>query len=263
MRHYLQLAALTLLTATMAHAQFHMPQLSHKEKEKREDVSWLAPFSEPAPNGRQNELVRDPRFKGFVRDHLTAPQTFWNDNQSLTDTVMEFLEVPNQVVLDDNRYLAVDGCVKAFCPARGLLFVDLGTAHPLVAFAAIDWVKENKTPNQSGAEYTLWLFTNRALSTSEASAGEGADAESSHFPAALKNAIARWSAKPPAGGITIPNITNAVLVDPDGTPHQLQPAAVGVAPGSKAKPATAQQQPATEAQPPATSNRQPSTGSNQ
>ena len=51
MRHSLQLAAL-LLTASMASAQIHMPQLSHKEKDKGEDVSWLAPYANPTPEGR-------------------------------------------------------------------------------------------------------------------------------------------------------------------------------------------------------------------
>ncbi|MCU1320937.1 MAG: hypothetical protein JWM43_586 [Acidobacteriaceae bacterium] len=250
MRHFLQLAAITLLTATTAHAQFHMPQLSHKEKDTREDVTWLALFANPAPNGRQNELIRDPRFKGFLRDHLTAPQTFWNDNEPLVDTILEFLEVPNQVVLDDNRYLSADGCVKAFCPARGLVFIDLGTAHPLVAFVAIDWVKENKTPDQSGAEYTLWLFSNRALNPGES------EVEGNRIPPALKNAIARWSGQPSSGSVAIPHITNAVLVDPNGTPHQVSPATVGVPAFTQSKPAIA-----TPSTP--TSTQQPTTGSNQ
>lgn len=221
MRHYLQLAFATLLTATTAHAQFHMPQLSHKEKENREDVSWLAPFAVPEPAGRENDLIRDPRFKTFIRTHLTAPQSFWNDNQSLTDTILEFLAVPNEVVLQENRYLSISGCVQHFCPSRGLLFVDLGTAHPLIVFAAIDWVKENKTPSQSGAEYTLWVFTNRPLSTVEA--------DTNHVPVGLKNAFARWTAQPASGSTTISNISHSILVDPDGTPHQVASATLGVA----------------------------------
>jgi hypothetical protein len=230
MRHLLQLAAVTLLTATTAHAQLHMPQLSHKEpKETREEVAWLAPYANPAPNGRESELVHDLRFKTFLRDHFTAPQIFWNDNESLTDTIMEFLSVPNQVVLDDNRYLSADGCVPHFCPSRGLLFVDLGTAHPLTVFAAVDWVKENKTPNQSGAEYTLWLFCNRPLRA-------GDDAEATHIPAALKRTIARWTAQPVPDSTTVENITNAVLVDPDGTPHNVPPPTVGVGQAQSSQP---------------------------
>src|SRR5260370_531241 len=117
MRHLLQLAAAPLLTATTAHAQLHMPQLSHKEpKETREEVAWLAPYANPAPNGRESELVHDLRFKTFLRDHFTAPQVFWNDNESLVDTILEFLSVPNQVVLDANRHLSANSCVPHFSP---------------------------------------------------------------------------------------------------------------------------------------------------
>jgi hypothetical protein len=220
MRHLIQLAVVTLALTTGAAAQLHMPQLTHKEKDIREDLSWMAPFAVPAPDGRENDLVHDPRFKTFVRDHLTAPQTFWNENQPLPETVMEFLGVPNQVLLDDNRYLSADGCVQHFCPARGMLFVDLGTAHPLVVFLAIDWVKENKTPDQSGAEYTLWIFSNKQLRTGETE-------DSTRIPAALTHAIARWTAQPSSGSTTLQNITHAILVDPDGTPHAVPPASVG------------------------------------
>jgi hypothetical protein len=238
MRHYLQLAFATLLTATMAHAQFHMPQLSHKEKENREELSWLAPFAEPAPSGQAAMLVHDPRFKPFLRDHLTARQAFWNENQSLAETILEFLGTPNAVLLDNNRYLVVDGCVAAFCPARGLLFVDLGTPHPLVVFAALDWVKENKATDQPGAEYTLWVFANHSFRPEGTPAANPQDSnapnalnakETLSIPVALTRAIARWSAQPVPGSNTRQNITRAVIVEPDSAGHQVPPAAIGAA----------------------------------
>jgi hypothetical protein len=228
MRHSIQLAAL-LFTASIAYAQIHMPQLSHKEKDKGEDVSWLAPYANPAPDGRGDELTHDSRFKLFLREHLTAHQIFWNENESLGDTAIEFLGVPGQVVLDDNRYFSFDGCVPHFCPSRGLLFVDLGTAHPLVVFVAIDWVKDNKVPGQTGAEYTLWLFSNRALNI----AGGTDDTTTEHVPPALIHTISRWAAQPTAGSTVLPNITHTVLVDPTGTPTQVPPASLGITPAPK------------------------------
>ena len=235
MRLLLQLAAISLITATTAHAQFHMPQLSHKEKDNREDLSWLAPFAEPAPSGQATMLVHDPRFKPFLRDHLTARQAFWNENQSLAETTMEFLGTPNLVLLDSNRYLVVDGCVAAFCPARGLLFVDLGTAHPLIVFAALDWVKENKTTDQPGAEYTLWVFANHsfrpegatAANPQQSNAPDPNATETLSIPVALTRAIARWSAQPVPGSNTRQNITRAVIVEPGSAGHQVPPAAIG------------------------------------
>jgi len=222
MRRQLQLAALTLALTTVAAAQFHFPQLSHKDRDKdREDVSWLAPYATPEPGGRAEELMHDSRFKPFIRDHLTAPQTFWNQNESLHETIAEFLGVPGQVFLDDNRFLSVDGSVPQFSPSRGLIFVDLGTPHPLVVFAATDWVKENKTPGQSGAEYTLWVFTNHPLRATS-------DDDANHIPDALKRAIARWTNRPVTEGGTAENITTTILVDPDGTPHQVPTASLGL-----------------------------------
>jgi hypothetical protein len=252
MRQTLQLAALTLaLTATTAtHAQIHFPQHTPKNKVTHEDLSWLALFATPEPDGRENELIRDPRFKPFIREHLKAPQTFWNDNQSLADTIMDFLAVPGKVLLDDNRFLSIDGCVLHFCPSRGLVFIDLGADHPLIAFAAIDWTKDNKTTTDSGAEYTMWIFANRALTSSD-------DKDSpTHIPAALTRALALWSSHPSSGSTTLQHITTTILVDPDGTPHQVPPATVGV--NSLAAPKS---EPAN--QPPAAPTQQPSTGSNQ
>ena len=82
--------------------------------------------------------------------------------KSLADTALDFLSVPDKVLADENRYVTITGCVYRFCPARGLLWVDLGSPHPLVVFAAIDWIKDNKTPDQPDAEYTLWVFANHS-----------------------------------------------------------------------------------------------------
>ncbi len=42
--------------------------------------------------------------------------------------------------------------------------------------------------------------------------------------------IARWTAAPLAGSGIVQNITHAILVDPDGTPHEVPPSALGVQP---------------------------------
>ena len=122
--------------------------------------------------------------------------------------------MPDKVIADDNRYLTITGCVFRFCPARGLLWVDLNGQHPLVVFNAIDWIKDSKTPDQPGAEYTLWVFPNHPI-------------DPEHIPAALTHSIARWTAHPPQGNREIQQIRNAILVDPDGTPHDIPPASIG------------------------------------
>jgi hypothetical protein len=234
MRHLLQLAAVLFTLAPMATpAQITSPQINRPKKQPKENLEWLWKFTPPPADGRENDLVLDPRFRPFLAQYLTAPQTFWGNQKTgfktLAETALDFLSVPDKVLADDNRYVTVTGCVYRFCPARGLLWVDLGGPHPLVAFAAIDWIKDNKTPDQPDAEYTMWLFANHPI-------------DPDHIPSALTHTIARWTAEPPSGSTVIQHITNAILVDPDGTPHQIPTAAIGansitrLQTGQKAKP---------------------------
>jgi len=51
-----------------------------------------------------------------------------------------------------------------------------------------------------------------------------------HPPPALMKDLARWAAEPLPGSGIIQNITHAILVDPDGTPHEVAPSALGIAP---------------------------------
>ena len=204
--------------------QISSPQIKKDKKQPKENVEWMWQYSPPPADGRENQLVLDPRFRPFLAQYLTAPQTFWGSPKTgykpLSETALDFLSVPDKVLADDNRYLSITGCVFRFCPARGLLWVDLGLAHPLIVFAALDWIKESKTPNEPGAEYTMWVFANHAI-------------DGDHIPSALAHSIARWTAEPPSGSTAIQHITNAILVDPDGTPHQIPPAAIGANISSK------------------------------
>ncbi len=213
MSRHLQLAAIILLTTgTMSQAQV----FKHKEdKRPKEKVEWLWQYGPPPSEGRENALVLDPRFRPFLAQYLVAPQTFWGKNKSLADTALDFLSVPGKVIADQDRYLSITGCVFRLCADRGLLWVDLGLAHPLIVFAAINWIQQNKTPDQPGAEYTLWIFSNNAL-------------DPGHIPAALTRSIARWTAEPPLGSTILQTIHTAILVDPDGKPNQITPAAMGV-----------------------------------
>ncbi|HTD97224.1 MAG TPA: hypothetical protein VK627_09845 [Edaphobacter sp.] len=219
MTRHLKLAATILLVtgAMAASAQLISPKIK-KEKKQKENVEWLWQYGPPPAEGRENDLVLDPRFRPFLAQYLTAPQTFWGSVKAgykpLDETALDFLSVPDKVLADDNRYLSITGCVFHFCPSRGLLWVDLGTPHPLVAFAAIDWVKDGRVPSEPQAEYTLWVFANRAI-------------DPEHIPAALTHSVARWTAEPSSGSAIIQRITNAILVDPDGQPHQIPPTTIG------------------------------------
>jgi hypothetical protein len=95
-----------------------------------------------------------------------------------------------------------------------MLWIDLGAAHPLMVFAATNWVAENKATDQLGATYTLWVFSNRTL-------------DAAHLPKPLAHSIAPWASEPIADG-TVEQIANVILIDPDGSPHQVQPTDIGI-----------------------------------
>lgn len=212
MRRQLQLAAGLLLIsgAAATRAQIH---LKH-DKPQTEDLQWLWQYTQPAPGSRENQMLWDSHFRPFLESHFTAPQSFWDKNKPLSEVVMEFLAVPGDVIGDNNRYFNADGCVQHFCPDRGLLWVDLGTSHPLVVFVAVDWISDNKATDESGAAYTMWVFSNRAI-------------DPVNIPSPLVRSIGRWTSQPYGHTNILQNITRVYIVDPDGTSHPVAPADIG------------------------------------
>ena len=184
-----------------------------KSKRQRGDAEWLWQYSPPPAEGRENDLIRDPHFLPFLQQYLTGPQSFWGPQQdgqrkTLAQTAYDFLAVPGKVIADDNRYVTATGSVFHFRSSRGLLFVDLNGPSPLVVFAAIDWIRDSKTTDQADAEYTMWIFPNRVL-------GGAA------LPTPVIRSLTRWMADPLPGSGIVEKITAAIVVDPDGTPHQI------------------------------------------
>jgi len=220
MRHPLHLAiAALLLLAAAAPAQIHSPQVNLHRRHPADDISWLAEYTRPTPDGDENRLVQDPRFKPFLKRNLTAPQTFWGppggEGKPLADAAFDFLAgPPGRVILDARRYLNADACVAHFCPNRGLLWIDTALPQPLVVFAAIDWISDNRATDDKSSSYTLWIFPNQPL-------------DPARIPAALTRSIARWTSIPSSGSTDLQNITRVFLVDPDGAPHTLSPSSVG------------------------------------
>ena len=214
MRPFLLFAAL-LGGTTFTCAQLHSPQVTLHRAEKPEDLSWMWSYAAAAPGNDERKLASDPRFGSVLTHSLLAPQSFWGKGRSLADAASAFLTgTPGAVINDDNRYLTADACVQNFCSDRGLLWVDLGLPRPLVVFAAIDWISDNRTVDQGDAAYTMWVFSNRALAPD-------------HIPSALRRSVARWTVQPAADGQALENITRVFLVDPDGTPHPLSPNTLG------------------------------------
>ncbi len=223
-------SALLALTATAAFAQLHSSQIDgikKRDKKHYSDAEWMWQYGPPPVDGRENDLIQDAKFRPFLVQNLIAPQSFWGVQgthyKPLADTAMDFLSVPGKVIADEDRYLTITGCVFHFCPARGMLWVDLNAAPKsgnLVVFGAIDWIRDSKTTSQPEAEYTLWLFPNQAF-------GLNPDTPNP-IPTALVHSISRWTKEPLAGSGIIERVTHAIVVDPDGKPHQVPIAQLGI-----------------------------------
>ncbi len=204
-----------------------LPAKVQKHKKQNADLEWMWQYSPPPADGRENELIQDPHFRPFLEQYFKAPQSFWGPqatdpkapvHKSLADTIYDFLAIPGRVIADDNRYLTVTGAVFHFRASRGLIFADLNSSQPLVLFAAIDWIRDARTTDQADAEYTLWLFPNRPLFEKPLS---GSGDSASNLPQPVVRSLLRWMAQPLPGSGIVQRITAAILVDPDGTPHQI------------------------------------------
>ncbi len=193
------------------------PPLRRNIPRTDDDLQWLWQYAKPAPLGRANDLRLDARFQMMLTSDFKQPQSMWgpvNSHESLPTVIPLFLSKYGEVSAEQNRYFIVDGCVPSFCPAAGLMWVDLGTAHPYAVFAAVNWSAQGHTTDESSAEYNLWLFSNRNL-------------DPNALPLALTEAISHWDVRLAAAHRLVPHITHALLVEPDGSPYALDPQLAG------------------------------------
>ena len=245
-RKIFSLVILCATSAPAAHAQLiGEPNIPRNEKRTKKDskhaadLEWMYQYSPPPAEGRENDLIQDPHFRPFLDKYFTAPQSFWGPNptdpkapthKSLADTAYDFLAIPDRVVFDQKRYVTATGAVRRFPTSRGLIFADLNNGEPLVVFAAIDWIRESRPVADPDAEYTLWIFPNKPLADRPA----GQPQSSTGLPQQLLNSLTRWMLQPLARNGNVQKITAAILVDPEGTPHQIP------VPTAEAAPAEAQ-----------------------
>lgn len=201
MRRTLQLVAVLLLIAgvTATCAQIHLK----RDKPHAEDLQWLWQYAKPTPNGQKPALLADSRFSDLLKNKLKAPQFFWGNGLPLNEAASVFLAGDGRVIATANRYLMITGCVIDQCTQRGLLWIDLGAAEPLLVFAAMRWEEQSRTPDEKNAPFSLWLFPDHNL-------------DPQHVPVQLQNALAKWTEP---DGCAMQQIHLAAIVDTDGTPH--------------------------------------------
>ena len=228
MRTTLQLAAIFLLTgATATRAQITNPDnlvapppkppQIRQQQPANDDLQWLWQYAKPAPDGTKSGLTTDLRFKALLQANLNAPQSMWGLGIPLSEAAQTFLGGDGKVSSADNRHLTITGCVVDHCAQRGLLFTDLATVKgehtPLVVFAALRWNEQDRTTDDRHAPFTLWIFPSREL-------------DAQQLPHALKESVSAFV----GGGCNAPNITNAIVVEPDGVPHIIGALDAGIQP---------------------------------
>ena len=134
--------------------------------------------------------------------------------QTLAETALDFLSVPDKVLADNNRYLTVTGCVFRFCPcARHALGRPQRTSSSRrLQRHRLDQRQQNSRP----ARRRVHLVGFQQPPHRPRPHSRSADPQ--------RRTLDRAS---PARQQRDPADPNAILVDPDGTPHQIKPAAIG------------------------------------
>jgi hypothetical protein len=153
----------------------------------RRDASWARSFAAPgAPSanggdiGDENRLVNDPRFELLLKASFPQKQWIWFERGkllSLPDMVQFFLGVPGDALLDENRYVTLDGCVPHDCDDRGMLWMDTGNERALLIFAGTGMVRSNDGSSQTH----LWIYTSEKLNWQ-------------HMPTSFLASLHRWLA---------------------------------------------------------------------
>lgn len=131
-----------------------------------QDAAWTreyaAPFvtSEAASTegiGRESWLNLDPRFAALLRSSFPQKQWFWHDQYRFTsvpELIQEFIGVPGDAILDNGRYVTVDGGVPHAAFDRGMLWIDTGQRPALLIFAGA-----NLVAGGDNNPYHLWVFS--------------------------------------------------------------------------------------------------------
>jgi hypothetical protein len=175
-------------------------------------IEWLRSYA----GSNTNRLVWDTRFEPFLSASLPDIRVdFWG-GKPLAEVAAEYLGgPPDQVRLEEGRYLSAGACVYKFGPAKGLLWVDLGQKPALVVFAAL----RGGRGGVGGVTWdspAVWIVSQKALTADT-------------LPKPLLGAITRWITDDREAVRLRPiKLTLVEVVDPTGRIQTTDPAALGL-----------------------------------
>jgi hypothetical protein len=128
-------------------------------------VRDFASPSQGSQKGRENQLNWDPRFRELLQSSLPQHQFFWRDHgrfTSLPELVQTFIGVPGDVLLDQNRYVTINGCVPHACSVRGMVWIDTAPSkQPSLIFVATSSLSPE--PSEIESLVHLWLYSSTPL----------------------------------------------------------------------------------------------------
>jgi len=152
-------------------------QTSSERSATPEDAAWAKIYATdcgaamrhpcpPSTNGYENEFTWDPRFSPLLKHSLPQSESWWVNGYSgsapVSSIVQEFIGVPKDLFVDDNRYVTATGCVPHVCTTTGMLWLDTGTKPATLIFVGEDLVVGGL---KGEAGYHVYLYTSRELAT--------------------------------------------------------------------------------------------------
>ncbi len=116
----------------------------------------------PSDDGYENEFNGDPRLPELLRRALPQRESWWVNGRAgstpVSSIVQEFIGVPKELSLDDDRYVTASGCVPHDCTTHGMLWIDTGSVPAVVVFAATDDIQDF-----TSSTVHLWLYGSETL----------------------------------------------------------------------------------------------------
>jgi hypothetical protein len=191
-------------------------QSTHVEDDSL-DAAWAKTYAKdcgsamkhpcpPSTNGYENEFNGDRRLPELLRRSLPQRESWWVNGYAgsalVSSIVQQFIGVPGDLIVDEDRYVTASGCVPRDCGDGGMLWIDTAEQPATVVFIAHGAIEGFKDAGDH-----LWLYTSKPMNFEA-------------LPTDLLRSLDRWH-KSIVSRYDPQHITLATLVQPNGRMHDL------------------------------------------